>query len=222
MTILIIVSGIFGILALFFLARMFHCIGRGRVIRAGGSCISCCVSAVLCGVAVVLLFTVLGYGQLVEEQLVSRIEFRRISPEEYQARLMIPGEQDSFFILRGDEWQMDAKILTWQPPATILGMDPMYQLDRLSGRYSEIDREVSEARTVHSLAPAIPVDMWRIARRFPILAPGVDAYYGTATYLPMADGARYEVSLSRDALIARPANDRAREAVGSWAGNRPE
>jgi hypothetical protein len=219
MTVLIIASSVFGLLALFFLARMIHCIGRGRVIRAGGSCISCCVSAVLCGVAVVLLFTVLGYGQLIEEQLVSRIEFRRISPEEFQARLMIAGEDDRFFVLRGDEWQMDAKILTWKPPATILGLDPMYQLDRLSGRYSEVDREVSEVRTVHSLSPTIPVDMWRIARRFPILAPGVDAYYGTATFVPMADGARYEVALSRDALIARPANDRAREAVGSWGGN---
>ena len=219
MTILIIVSSVFGILTLFFLARMFHCIGRGRVVRACGSCVSCCVSAVMCGVAVVLLFTVLGYARLVDEQLVSHVEFRRISPEEFQARLMIPRQEDRFFILRGDEWQMDAKILTWKPPATILGMDPMYQLDRLSGRYSEIDREVSEVRTVHSLAPTIPVDAWKIARRFPILAPGVDAYYGTATFVPMADGARYEVSLSRDALIARPANDRAQEAVGSWGGN---
>jgi hypothetical protein len=219
MTLLIIVSSIFGFLALFFLARMIHCVQRGRMIRAGGSGLSCCVSTALCGVAAVLLFTVLSYGRLVEEQLISQIQFRRISPQEFQARLMIPGEEDRFFVLRGDEWQMDAKILTWKPPATILGMDPMYQLDRLSGRYSEVDREVSEVRTVHSLTPVIPVDMWRIARRFPVLAPGVDAYYGTATYVPMADGARYEVSLSRDALIARPANDRAREAVGSWGGN---
>ena len=32
----------------------------------------------------------------------------------------------------------------------------------------------------------------------------------------MADAALYEVSLSRDALIARPANDAAREALGNW------
>ncbi len=31
-----------------------------------------------------------------------------------------------------------------------------------------------------------------------------------------ADGARFDVSLSRDALIARPINDAAREAVGRW------
>jgi hypothetical protein len=216
---LIVTGAVFGFLALYFLVRMFRCIRRRHIIRAGASCLSCCLSAAVCGVALVLVVSVFSYGRLVEEQLVSRIEFRRVSPEEFQARLMIHGEEDRFFVLRGNEWQMDAKIVTWKPPATILGLDPMYQLDRLSGRYSEIDREVSEARTVHSLSPQIPIDIWRAARRFPILTPGVDAFYGTATYVPMADGARYEVSLSRDALIARPANDRAREAIGGWGGN---
>jgi hypothetical protein len=60
------------------------------------------------------------------------------------------------------------------------------------------------------------MDVWYIARRFPALAPGIDAYYGSATYVPMADGARFEVSLSRNALIARPANAAARTAVGVW------
>jgi hypothetical protein len=35
----------------------------------------------------------------------------------------------------------------------------------------------------------------------------------------MADGARFEVSLTRDALIARPVNIRARDAVGGWDSN---
>jgi hypothetical protein len=34
----------------------------------------------------------------------------------------------------------------------------------------------------------------------------------------MADGAQYAVSLSRDALIARPENDAARLALGQWSG----
>lgn len=216
MTVLTIVSVVFGLLTLFFLIRLIGSVRRARFVRAGGSCISACASGALCGAALVLLFSYLSFGRLVEEQLVSLIEFRRISPQEFQARVMIEGEDDRFFVLRGDEWQMDAKIVTWKPPATILGLDPLYQLDRLSGRYSEIDRELSEARTVHSLSPPMPVDIWKAARRFPLLTPGVDAYYGTATYLPMADGARFEVSLTRDALIARPSNASARAAVGVW------
>lgn len=164
-----------------------------------------------------LLLSYVSYSRLVAEQHVCTIEFRRISPQEFQARLMIPERPDSFYVLRGDEWQMDARVVTWKPPMTILGLDPIYRLDRLSGRYGEIDREREDSRTVHSLARELPTDIWRIAKRFPYLTPGIDAHYGTATYVPMADGARYEVTLSRDALIARPANDRAREAVGNWA-----
>ena len=89
-------------------------------------------------------------------------------------------------------------------------------MDRLSGRYSDIADELSEQRTVHALSDAPTFDVWHVARRFPILMPGVDAYYGTATYLPMADGARFEVSLTRTALIARPSNAAAREAIGDW------
>jgi hypothetical protein len=106
--------------------------------------------------------------------------------------------------------------VTWKPPVTILGLSPVYQLERLSGRYSNIERERSAPRSVHALAEERPLDLWSLARRFPGYAVGVDAYYGTATYLPMADGARFRISLSRDALIARPANQAARDAVGSW------
>ena len=216
MTILLIVGGLFTLLTLFFFGRTVRCTRQRRLLRAGGSVFSSAVSAVIATAAVTLTFSYLSYSRLTAEQIVSSIEFRRVSGEEYQARLMIPGEKDRFLNLRGDEWQMDARLVNWTPPATILGLDPIYRLERLSGRYSEIDREINEARTVHALSPSQPIDVWQVAQRFPILLPGVDAYYGTATYLPMVDGARFEVSLSRDALIARPANDIAREAVGKW------
>ena len=199
-----------------FLFHTFGCLRRRQLLRAGGASLGCTVSAAFAGAGAMLLFSYLSYARLVEEQPISLVQFRRVSPLEFQARLMVPGEDDRFYVLRGDEWQIDARIITWKPPLTILGLDPIYHLDRLSGRYAEIDREQHEPRTVHSLAPRLPADIWMVARRFPAYVPGVDAHYGTATYVPMADGARYEVSLSRDALIARPVNDRAREAVGAW------
>jgi hypothetical protein len=165
---------------------------------------------------ILLAFSYYGYGRLIDEQLVGQIEFSKEAPGEYIARVMIDGELDRLLPLRGDEWQMDARVVNWKPPATLLGLDPIYQLDRLSGRYSDIDDEMSEERTVHALSENLTLDIWRVARRFPVLMPGVDAYYGTATYLPMADGARFEVTLTRTALIARPVNAAAREAVGQW------
>lgn len=206
----------FTLLAVFFVLLMFRQLRRRRVLRAGGSFAGGVATASLGGLGFVLLTSVYSYGRLTAEQVVGEIEFRAAAPGEYTARLMLDGELDKLLPMRGDEWQIDARIVTWQPPMTILGLDPIYRFDRLSGRYANIDRERSEARTVHSLAGESPLDVWRVARQYPAFVPGIDAQYGTATYVPMVDGARYEISLSRDALIARPVNDAAREAVGRW------
>ena len=46
--------------------------------------------------------------------------------------------------------------------------------------------------------------------------PFVDAVYGNAAYMPMSDGARYEISITQTGLIARPVNAAAQQAAGSW------
>jgi hypothetical protein len=217
MNVLIAASAILTLIALVFLRSSVQHVRRGRVLRAGGSAVFCAATAALATASVLLFMSYLGYSRLTAEQLVGVIEFSRSAPEEFTARLMIDGEIDRLLTLRGDEWQLDARVVTWKPPATILGLEPVYQLERLSGRYSTVERERSEPRTVHALAVERPLDLWSLARNFPKLTPGIDAYYGTATYLPMADGARFRVTLSRDALIARPLNDSAREAVGDWS-----
>jgi hypothetical protein len=216
MTLLIALGAIFALLAMFFLGRTVRCTRRGRILRAGGSGVAFAVCAVLATAAVLLTVSYYGYNRLTAEQTVSKIEFVQTGRNEYRARLMVEGEPDRLFALRGDEWQLDARLVTWKPPATILGLDPIYRLERLSGRFTDIGREQTETRTVHELSPPQLMDVWYVARRFPALAPGIDAYYGSATYVPMADGARFEVSLGRNALIARPVNAAARTAVGNW------
>lgn len=216
MNALIALTAAFTLLAVFFVLAMFRQLRRRRVVRATGSFAGGVATAALAGAGFVLLSSIYSYGKLTGEQLVGVIEFAEQAPSEYTARLMVEGKIDRLLPITGDEWQIDARVVTWKPPITILGLEPIYQLERLSGRYADIGREVSEPRTVHSLAGETPLDVWNIARRFPVLMPGVDAYYGTATYVPIADGARFEISLSRDALIARPQNDAARRAVGNW------
>jgi len=216
MNLLLTISTVSIALALYFVFSMTRHARRRRPVRATRSLAGGVISGALGSASILLAFSYYGYGRLIDEQPVSQIEFSRSAPGQYTARVMINGEMDRLLDLRGDEWQMDARVVNWKPPATLLGLDPIYQLDRLSGRYSDIDDEMSEERTVYALSDELRLDVWRVARKFPALMPGIDAYYGTATYLPMADGARFEVTLTRTALIARPMNDAAREAVGQW------
>jgi hypothetical protein len=216
MNVFIAASAILTLIALLYLAKTVRNLQRRHLLRAGGSATACAATGALGTAGIMLFMSYLGYERLTEEQLVGVIEFSRSAPQEYTARLMVDGEIDRLLTLRGDEWQLDARVVTMTPPATILGFEPVYQLERLSGRYASLDSERAEPRTVHGLAEERPLDLWRLARNFPKLLPGVDAYYGTATYSPMADNARFRVTLSRVALIARPINDPAREAVGDW------
>jgi hypothetical protein len=216
MNVLVAASAILTLVGVLFLASMLRHVRRGRVLKAGGSATAGVASAGIGTAGILVFMSYLGYERLTDEQLVGVIEFQQSAPEEFTARLMVDGQMDRILTLRGDEWQLDARVVTWKPPATVLGLEPVYQLERLSGRYSSVDRERSEQRTVHGLAEERPLDLWSLARKFPKYAPGVDAFYGTATYLPMADGARYRVTLSRDALVTRPINDPARNAVGDW------
>ena len=204
------------LIALLYLVSTFRNLRRRRLLRAGGSATASAATGGLGAAGLMLLSSYVGYERLTDEQTIATLEFTEEAPQTYTARLMIEGRLDQLMPLSGDEWQLDARIVSWQPPATILGLDPVYRLERLSGRYSSVESEMSEPRTVHDLAPDRPMDLWQVASDHPRLLPGVDAYYGTATYVPMADGARYRVSLSRDALIARPVNEKARQAVGDW------
>lgn len=216
MVMLAVIAGICLIIALMFVRPIFSHLRRGRLARATGSAVVCAAAAALGTAAILFSLSYLGYHRLTAEQSVALIEFTQDNTDEYTARLMLDGQLDRLLPIRGDEWQLDARVLTWKPPATILGLDPVYQLERLSGRYSTVDRELSEPRTLHSLAEERPLDLWSLAREYPDYMPGVDAFYGTATYLPLADGARFSVTMSRDALIARPVNEQARQAVGEW------
>jgi len=214
---LIAIGAILSLVALLYFISALRHLRRGRLLRAGGSATMCAATAALGTAGILLFMSYLGYQRLTAESLVGDIQFTQTGPEEFTARLMIEGHLDHLVTLRGNEWQLDARVVTWKPPATILGLEPVYQLERLSGRYSSIDRERSEPRTVHGLAEEQILDLWSTVRKFPKLAPGVDAYYGTATYLPMADRARFRITMSRDALVARPVNEEARKAVGEWS-----
>jgi hypothetical protein len=217
MNLLLAASAVFASITLYFVFSMFRHARRRRPVRATRSLAGGAVSACAGGASTMLAFSYLGYFQLVDEQLIGQIKFSESAPERYVARLMLENEErDRMFEILGDEWQMDARVVTWKPPMTLLGLDPIFQLDRLSGRYSEVDEELSKHRSVHALSEPVTLDIWQFARKYPKLLPGVDAHYGTATYLPMAHGATFEVTMTRTGLIARPVNDAARAAVGEW------
>jgi hypothetical protein len=171
----------------------------------------------LAAAAVALLgLDLLTYDRLTHEQLAVTARFAQAAEREYSATLTYPSGEVQGYVLRGDEWQIDARVLKWHGIGNVLGFDAAYRLERISGRYNDIERERTSARTVYALHSPERIDLWTLLRMSRDYVPWADALYGSATYLPMADGAAYEVSVSPTGLLARPLNDAARAAVGAW------
>ena len=221
-----VVGGLGLILVLSSLAGLF----RGRVFGGllgttfGGAAVFVAAVAALTGL------NVQTYGRLTYEQPVATLQLKQLGPQYFEATVVQPALADDrpattvVYPLHGDEWRVEAQVLKWKPWANVLGLDSQYRLDRLSGRYQSIEQEINGVRSVHSLRPVedvgpLPwrIDVWDAARKYRQWVDPVDTLYGGAAYMPMADGARYEVWLTQSGLIARPANEQARNAsAGGW------
>ncbi len=212
-TALIAVFALVGILFLFAAVRRLR---RRRVLGGVLNGATALVLILLSACAALIAANLRTYQRLSFEQPAGELQFTRTGEREFNAILTYPSGERASFALRGDEWQVDARVLKWHAFANLVGFDTAYRLERIGGRYTRIEDERAEARTVYALNPPQRIDPWDLVHRYRSWLPWLDALYGSATFLPMADGALYEIKVSQSGLIARPLNQAARDAVGSW------
>jgi hypothetical protein len=209
----IILFALVGILCLFAAGRHIR---RRRVL--GGVLIgaTALILILLSVVAALVAGSLLTYQRLSVEQPAGELQLTRTGDHEFNALLTYPGGAHANFTLRGDEWQIDSQVLKWHAFANLVGFDTVYRLERIGGRYTRIEDERSQPRSVYSLNPPQLIDPWDLVHRYHSWVPWMDALYGSATFLPMADGALYEITVSQSGLVARPLNQAARDAVAGW------
>lgn len=146
-----------------------------------------------------------GYQALTREDLAARIAVRPVAPQRFSATVRYADGRSQSFELAGDELYVDAHILKWKPAANLLGLHTAYELDRIAGRYREIEQERSAPRTIHALREARPVDLFGLRQRYTFLAPIYDAEYGSATFVQVKEPAELEVRVSTSGLLVRDA-----------------
>jgi len=210
----VIVIAIFGLLLL---ALACQRLLRARFLAAGGSAFAGVILLSAAAIAFLISSNLHTYARLTHEEPVAEIVFEARGPQRFAATLtQVPSGEMQTFVLTGDDWQLDARVLKWRGWANLLGLDAQYRLERVSGRYRDIEQERHDERTVYPLSDNPGIDLWTLSSEYPRWLPFVDAVYGSATYLPMADGARYQVSITQSGLIARPLNQAATTATAGW------
>jgi hypothetical protein len=202
---LVIIASIFALLALAFFWLAARARRRKRK-RVRGMATHGTLGLLMLTTA--LLFATLtastwGYRALTREEVVLLVTTTRTGPQQFDAAVEFPDGREAVYALSGDEFYVDARILKWKPLANFLGLHTDYELDRIAGRYVSLADERNRPRTLHALGKPKPLDLYRLRRNYPLLAPLVDVEYGSATFTPIEDRGRFEVRLSTTGLLVR-------------------
>lgn len=105
----------------------------------------------------------------------------------YIARFVEPRElRSEAFDIYGDQWRIDAQFLKMKNLANLIGIKPKYYLERIEGRYSDINLQNSAEKKAYLLQDGDypSIFNWN---------PFVDAEYGTSSYVNISTDRDFKV-----------------------------
>lgn len=178
---------------------------RGSPLRGGVLALTALLLASIGALLATLDVAARGYTALTHEAVAARIRVVPAGEQRFRASFELADGQRASYRLAGDELYVDAQIVKWRPLVNLLGLHTAYDLDRVSGRYRDLDDERELPRTVFSLARERRFDLFELRRRLPLLDWLVDAEYGSATFVVASRPASYELRVSTSGLLVRPA-----------------
>jgi hypothetical protein len=155
-------------------------------------------------------FATMGYESLPREELAARLSLRPTGPQRFSATIRFADGRSRTFDLAGDEIAIDAHVLRWHPWASFLGLRNAYQLDRITARHREMEKERFAPRTVYALADDGWVNLSRLRQHLEWLRPVVDAHYGSVAFTPSSRAAELELRVSAKGLLMREVSAGAR------------
>ncbi len=149
---------------------------------------------------------ILTYHRLTHETPIAAIYVERLNKQHYRVELLhLESCNKTSYDLQGDEWQVDARIIKWHGWANVLGLDASFQLDRISGRYQNIEQQRMNLPTVFVLEARQKYDLWALKKKYQWL-PWLDAEYGQSVFLAMKNNQSYQLYMTQSGIIARERN----------------
>lgn len=201
--ILIVVAAGFAALSLLFFGLAVRAFRNrkwvGTASRTGGAVLFLSLS----GLGATLTASTQGYRALTGEEVAMTVTTVPTGAQAFQAFVEFADGRDTTLSVQGDQILVDAHILKWRYAGNLFGLHTQYELDRLTGRYVDIEDERQLDRSVHSLGVDKPIDLFDLVNRYSFLAFLVDAEYGSATYIDVERPARFQVTVSTTGLLVR-------------------
>lgn len=144
-----------------------------------------------------------GYHLLTREETAATVCVKSLGKQRFKATVIMADGASTEYICRGDQLYIDAHILKWHPWLNLIGIHATYELDRLGGRYADIDDEKGLPRTVYGLSENKVLNLFDLRKKWEFLHPLLDAQYGSATFVDINDKAVLDVCVSTSGLLIR-------------------
>ena len=165
-------------------------------------------------VALFSLLDVLSYKQLLSEAPIATISMYELEPQKFDVTLNSTTGEEWRYVIQGDQWQLDARLLTWVGPIAAMGKKPLYRLDRISGRYLSLEQARAATQSIYGIEQSNVIDVWSVLQSIP---SWIDTNYGSAVFMPMENGAVYSVHLTAKGMNVRPVNNIAKRIMSeNW------
>jgi hypothetical protein len=208
-----------GVGFLLFVAGFAHLV-KGRVARGGLGLGGGGIVAIVGLAAGLIGLNLQSYSRLTYEAPVAEVVVQAVDPAvktyTVTVRRLDGSDRVTTCVLQGDAWLLSGRVQKWKPWAIELGMNTTYTLDQISNYYfsaAEADGRPIKACDVNGekvkANHQLPESWvkWLMAH---VLVQ--DRFFGSASYMPLADGAVYKVIITQTAFNAEPSNDVARKA----------
>jgi len=172
---------------------------------------------------VVISVTLLGtvaldfstYQQLTAQEKILNVNVEKVEVDKFLIRIKSKDKSQEFLI-EGDQWQLDFRLIRFTPVMALAGVSHVYQLNRLSNRYISINDQASKSMYLYSLRGLKNIDLWQLITSNPSLFPFIDAIFGNSVYMPLKNGAEYEIYIGFSGLVVKPVNQSGKIAVLNW------
>jgi len=197
---LAVVAAVGGIL---FLIITFQAIRKKKVIGSTIRLLCALLCLSLAALFGTISIAVQGYRALTHEEIAAEVRTQPLGAKSFMAYFKFPDGREASFKLAGDALYVDAHILKWKPLVNILGLHTAYELDRVSGRYTDMKDELAGPRTAFSISRNKVLDMFTLRQRYLALSPLLDAEYGSAAFITMDKAATFEIRVSTTGLLIR-------------------
>lgn len=203
----IVLALLYGIVRTLMLGRYwFQAWMKGNAVIAG---------LLLATVLALAMWDIASYTPFQHDSVVAEVSIRKTAEQQFQVNLRNEDIAEDFLI-RGDMWQLDTRMILWSGLMSMLGMKPAFRLDRLSGRYFTLEQETGSERTVHSLDHSrTPFDIWSLTAEQDWL-PWIEARQGVGVYMPLVDGSEFLVQMRGNGLEVSAVNEVAKKAMFGW------